>query len=816
MQEESLSPPTHSIPLLPPSTPPPVLSPSRVLTPVAKLLSKEVYQDVDDKEDDVTRLGPNNSNTPTSTLTISHDGNRDDDADGIGASRKSSSPTPRLLSAVMIPNRKRPSSDRPSSGMSPTENSYVQPFLTSENSAGSVSTKTTITPEQRAILEKAFLINQYPKRETQQQLAEDIGAPVTKINKWFEYRRRKDRLKDSTHSTPTTSPATSPPPESAENIELLQPTPPVQLVQQESDGEDTTSADGVLGSSSVRYRTVSGPSRSFTARSAQPISNKSGASGGKLASAEIVKTMAGFLRGGSIYKSTDVQRVVDLMQTADNNEGRKYILNALLSTKSLPILQVFRDSQGPTILRDWIADARRDISSHQCEEVLLKILATLRTLPFDLERLKETKLGKLIKQLATDKAGSEEVTAKAMELKDLWVRLIPGTEMAASRSDDDHRLENARKKPRLDPSASFAKPQQELFQLPKFAKARPGGSKDVDPKPMSRRMSDPDFFKRLSSHQPSSSSAITATSAATTAFPTTVPTPAIAPAALMRTNQHASSSHASSRRSTTTIPAVTVLTSSATSTQNPGPLPRKVDFDPHSARHDKAREAAMKLAESMNNKKKRKVQFKEGDELVSIRIIESREDLESMDEDETGAEMHDGYMDGRNEYEDEGDGDSDVHHPRYGSPPPPSPTQPSGSLESSALHNGPFKPAFMIPAEDQQDLVNGIFWRWPLCLRIEFEPNEYGELPVRAHGDQSAEYAIQERREMETRSVEYASVADIPPSPTEPDNEPHLEVEPPKVVPLFQDAADHGQALLHTLTLIYQKITITNFGNHAL
>ncbi|KAG0304092.1 hypothetical protein BGZ98_005928 [Dissophora globulifera] len=696
MQEESLSPPTHSIPLQPPSTPPPVLSSSRVLTPVAKLHSKEVHQDADDKEEDVTRLGPNNSNTSTSTLTISHDDNRDDDADGIGASRKSSSPTPRLLSAVMIPN-------------------HVQPFLTSENSAGSVSTKTTMTPEQRATLEKAFLINQYPKRETQQQLAEDTGAPMT-----------------------------------------------------------------------------------------------------KLASAEIVKTMAGFLRGGSIYKSADVQRVVDLMQTADNNEGRKYILNALLSTKSLPILQVFRDSQGPTILRDWIADARRDITNHQCEEVLLKILATLRTLPFDLERLKETKLGKLVKQLATDKTGSEEVTAKAMELKDLWVRLIPGTEMATSRSDDDNRLESARKKPRLDPSASFAKPQQELFQLPKFSKARPGGSKDVDPKPMSRRMSDPDFFKRLSGHQPSSSSAITATSAATTAFPTTVPTPAIAPAALMRTNQHASSSHASGRRSTTTTPTVTVLTSSATPTQTPGPLPRKVDFDPHSARHDKAREAAMKLAESMNNKKKRKVQFKEGDELVSIRIIEPREDLESMDEDETGAEMHDGYMDGRNEYEDEGDGDNDVHHSRYGSPPPPSPTQPSGSLESSALHNGPFKPAFVIPAEDQQDLVNGIFWRWPLCLRIEFEPNEYGELPVRAHGDQSAEYAIQERREMETRSVEYASVADIPPSPTEPDIEPHLEVEPPKVVPLFQDAADHGQALLHTLTLIYQKITITNFGNHAL
>ncbi|KAI8598918.1 hypothetical protein EDD21DRAFT_174561 [Dissophora ornata] len=179
-----------------------------------------------------------------------------------------------------------------------------------------------------------------------------------------------------------------------------------------------------------------------------------------MASSEVARWISTVLRGGSIVKSEDIEKVVDLMLGAVDMDGRKYILNALLSTKSTQILHTFMESRGPVIFRTWIAEARKDISSAQCEEILLKTIDVLMSLPFDVERLKDTQIGKAIKLLASDKRGSQELARKASELKDKWLKLISDDDSVSSPLPSTYTYENPRKRPRFDIPAAPAEIQQ--------------------------------------------------------------------------------------------------------------------------------------------------------------------------------------------------------------------------------------------------------------------------------------------------------------------------------------------------------------------
>jgi len=49
---------------------------------------------------------------------------------------------------------------------------------------------------------------------------------------------------------------------------------------------------------------------------------------------EVSKTLSILLRGGAIVNPNDVDEINGLMEQTGNDDGKKYILNALLSTKS--------------------------------------------------------------------------------------------------------------------------------------------------------------------------------------------------------------------------------------------------------------------------------------------------------------------------------------------------------------------------------------------------------------------------------------------------------------------------------------------------
>ena len=73
----------------------------------------------------------------------------------------------------------------------------------------------------------------------------------------------------------------------------------------------------------------------------------------------------------------------------------------------------FLQTSGPKLLGLWIKNAMEDPHSPECHETVMKAIKILKALPFDLEKLSEFKLGKIIKQIATGKEGSQGMT--------LWV-----------------------------------------------------------------------------------------------------------------------------------------------------------------------------------------------------------------------------------------------------------------------------------------------------------------------------------------------------------------------------------------------------------
>lgn len=71
------------------------------------------------------------------------------------------------------------------------------------------------------------------------------------------------------------------------------------------------------------------------------------------------------------------------------------------------MLYRFLQTTGPQILGLWIKNAMEDPTSPECEETVMKAITILKALPFDVEKLSESKLGKIIKQIATGKEGSQ-------------------------------------------------------------------------------------------------------------------------------------------------------------------------------------------------------------------------------------------------------------------------------------------------------------------------------------------------------------------------------------------------------------------------
>ncbi|KAG0197407.1 hypothetical protein BGX28_009101 [Mortierella sp. GBA30] len=551
--------------------------------------------------------------------------------------------------------------------------------------------------------------------------------------------------------------------------------------------ENDNTLEGILGSSTV----------------AKYSSNNSKAER-TLRSSEIGQRISRLSRGGAIVKAEDVKTVCQLMSAASDYEGRKYTLTALLSTKAMVVLEKFVHSNGPAILRTWILDASKNLDKRSSRDTILTSIAILKTLPFDLETLKESKLGRLMKGLSSDRDVDKDISRQASQLVDKWRQLISEARPDSAGSAASVKTDNDKKRTSRDRDGD----RQEFFEgadvpLPKFNKAK--STQPVEKIKKTHIAENAGFFKELAaptrSKRPSSPPPMASKAAvgstpepvrpqasisaevavsSPTAIVTSPPKPSPSPVEPQPVSSPVIPSNdsviGSSIESVGSI--VTIGATDATAVESTPEI-----ITPMEVTTVMTTETAMDVDESSSDsateppkKKKKVVRFKADHELLSIRFIEPRP---LPGEVEWNEDEKDEY--GSNDLEEDVDMDT--------------------AREASSYLGGNPR-TFMMPDSMIEALVRGDGWKTPAELQLV--------IPSR-RGSQSTEKDIQEKREMETLSANYLQIAYIPPSPAEPELEPEsLDATAPRLIALFEPAADHSNALLNSLTLLQQLAATTN------
>lgn len=90
-------------------------------------------------------------------------------------------------------------------------------------------------------------------------------------------------------------------------------------------------------------------------------------------------------------------------------------------------LRRFVEEGGVTVLRDWLAEAKKDFPKRR--KTLFRLLDTLALLPISLEALKKSQLGKAVKVIS--KLNDPEIADKAQRLVSSWMGLVPPQDSTA-------------------------------------------------------------------------------------------------------------------------------------------------------------------------------------------------------------------------------------------------------------------------------------------------------------------------------------------------------------------------------------------------
>ncbi|KAK9767855.1 hypothetical protein K7432_002000 [Basidiobolus ranarum] len=112
-----------------------------------------------------------------------------------------------------------------------------------------------------------------------------------------------------------------------------------------------------------------------------------------------------------------IPKFVKLMRNEEQLMSRSLLLTVLVNTTDRTTLKSFSNSKGPTVLRMWIVQAQKESSP-----MLIKLLEALSNIPMDIDTLKETMLGRVIKTLKNSE--NEDVKKLAIDLMDRWTKLI--------------------------------------------------------------------------------------------------------------------------------------------------------------------------------------------------------------------------------------------------------------------------------------------------------------------------------------------------------------------------------------------------------
>ncbi|KAF9426728.1 hypothetical protein BGZ94_006095, partial [Podila epigama] len=450
------------------------------------------------------------------------------------------------------------------------------------------------SPEHNALLENIFTTIQYPTKEIKASLAVVIQITEVQVGNWFSRRRKK---------------ASDEALEKKQHIELLQrlaaakegstpsqtttPVPSVAAPSAPSAAADAPSAASLAsalalvaalknnsGNSSKvevpkQVSTGNDDAKRIKERAESPKQeqepDKAPKKPFKLRADQIAKKLTVMLRGGALIKAEDIPSFTDLMEQAQNYDGKRYILTALLSTKSSSVRERFVNSKGPRIFREWMNDARVNPRDSHNADLLYKSMLILKNLPFTVDSLVKCKLGKVVRLLARD---SDD--GSASELESNWRRLATAQTSGSHDADrtattqDDRKSLNSLKFGHNTDSMMDATP-----ALPKFKKGAKAASqlqvstsgKDTPPKPSPKVTENAGFFKELAARPASSSPS----------FPS--PAKRARGSSPTRSDTHKSSPQASVKDESITTPPASPLVVKPPSPPLPKPASRPLPMD---------------------------------------------------------------------------------------------------------------------------------------------------------------------------------------------------------------------------------------------
>ncbi|KAI8346547.1 hypothetical protein B0O80DRAFT_240697 [Mortierella sp. GBAus27b] len=559
-------------------------------------------------------------------------------------------------------------------------------------------------------------------------------------------------------------------------------------------------------------------------------------------SASFLERLASSVKGASIVSADQIPAIVDLMALANSPTEKRNVLNAILNTKNTLILRRFMVTDGPNKIRGWVAESKRETGSAEHKELLQKMIATFKKLPYDKQNLPDPKLRSTIRQLAVDKLGHHgtDLVKDTTELTNSWCKLSGETPLGLARSTPAVHSEGSRKKPRLEdilfsnredlPSFTKAKsvpgkvtiakdttPKDTATRdsIAKESAAKNTANKEAASKPQSRIRENADFFKEIGQQSSSSTTYSRDTStnregsrpargapSPTSSQPgnkniTGIGTNNVGP----RTNAPPTIPAAVpfNFRASVPLPSTPIPILRPTPNATPTPITRGPDFNPMSSQHNKAWEAAKKLQQEQLSGRKKTVRFNDS-ELVQIRIFERfqaelyEDEDDDDDDDEDEMEIQDDYGNGNDEF---------------------SPSPPSSPLLSlplgfgpgfeTASHMAPYRssrPAFIMPENRMLDLMAGMYWTSPRPLHISDQHAPDDSEGEHNEGAYSIEKNVQAKREEGIPAAVYRTIADIPPSPAEPGEEPQGEVDLPRPIQLFNGGADFSSAFVHTMVVV--------------
>lgn len=203
---------------------------------------------------------------------------------------------------------------------------------------------------------------------------------------------------------------------------------------------------------------------------------------------EVLSWIARITRGNGLVNPEYVKFAVQLMEGAKDYDGRKYILNAFLSTRSQSVLQEFVKSKGPSVFRTWMLEAKSSGDSSDSKDLLLKSIDFLARLSFDYKTLKECKLGKVVKKLATDDGVDQEIAREAQQLMDKWVDDLSGAVSTTPSSGTTtttkaDSVQKSRKRERDEGPQEMQKTKSSDIPLPKFIKGASAAQVETVKKP---------------------------------------------------------------------------------------------------------------------------------------------------------------------------------------------------------------------------------------------------------------------------------------------------------------------------------------------